>query len=90
MAPARPASPEEIDVWPENWPIWDAWIGLENRWRVVVAANGEVNRQGLDAAQIESTLRLMGMKRKERERVYQGLLVMEDAALAAIYGNGDT
>lgn len=46
--------------------------------------------QGLDAAQIESTLRLMGLKRKERERVYQGLLVMEDAALAAIYGNGET
>lgn len=41
--------------------------------------------QGLDAAQIDSTLRLMGMKRKERERVFAGLLVMEQAALAAYY-----
>ena len=45
--------------------------------------------QGLDATQMESTLRLMGLKRKERGRVYQGLLVMEQAALEVIYGEAE-
>lgn len=91
------AADEEILVWPENWPVWEAWLALETRWRTVTVekrARGfvvasEVRLQGLDAAQVEATLCLMGMKRKKRSRVFAGLRAMEKAALAALYGNGE-
>lgn len=46
--------------------------------------------QGLDASQIEAVLRLQGIKGKERERIFDGLRVIEKAALAALYGNGES
>jgi hypothetical protein len=58
---------------------------MANRWRVIAGMNGE-RLQGLDMAQIEPVLRLSGVKRKERERIFAGLRVMEAAALARIYG----
>lgn len=36
--------------------------------------------------QAESIMRLRGIKRKERARIADGLLIMEDAAIAALYG----
>lgn len=36
--------------------------------------------------QAEAVMRLSGIKRKERARIAEGLLLMEPAALAAIYG----
>lgn len=88
VAPKRPGA-DVIDIWPDNWLAWKVWVELENRWRVISGLNGD-RLQGLDAAQIESTLRLMGVKPKKRRRVFTELREMEDAALAAIYGNGDT
>ena len=82
-------SGEELLVFPENWPVWKAWLALENRWLVVSGIDGE-RLQGLDAAQIESVLRLQGIKSGERERIFDGLRVMEKAALAALYGNGES
>jgi hypothetical protein len=78
--------------------VWEAWLALENRWRTVtvekrrrgMVIGSERRLEGLDAVQVESTLRLMGMKRKERSRVFAGLRAMEKAALAALYGNGET
>lgn len=58
---------------------------LENRWLMVSGLNG-TRRQGLDMTQAESIMRLRRIKRKERTRILEGLLVMEPAALAAIYG----
>lgn len=69
--------------------MWEAWQALENRWLIVSGLQGD-KPQGLDATQVESTLRLMGMKRGKRSRVFAGLRTMEQAALAALYGNGDT
>lgn len=37
--------------------------------------------------QAESIMRVRGIKRKERERILDGLLVMEAAALLAMYGD---
>lgn len=51
---------------------------------MVSGMNG-THRQGLDMTQAESVMRLMGIKRKQRGRVFDGLRVMESAALAAIY-----
>lgn len=60
-------------------------VMVERRVRGVVIGQEERYR-GLDAAQIESVLNLMGMNRKGRRRVFAGLQVMEKAALAALYG----
>lgn len=49
-----------------------------------------VQLQGLDMAQAASLMKGLGIKRKARERITQNLLVMENAALAAIYGNGES
>jgi len=57
---------------------------MANRWRVIGGMKGE-RLQGLDMAQVEPVLRLMGTKRKERERIFAGLRVMEAAALERIY-----
>jgi hypothetical protein len=86
---SRRLGAEVIDIWPDNWLAWDVWVALEDRWRVISGMNGD-RLQGLDAAQMESTLHLMGVKPKKRRRVFAELLEMEEAALAAIYGNGDT
>lgn len=57
---------------------------MANRWRVISGMNGE-RLQGLDLMQVEPFLRLSGVKRKERERMFTALRVMEAAALKAIY-----
>ena len=38
--------------------------------------------------QAESVMNLSGIAGKKRRRIYRGLRVMEDAALAAMYGGG--
>lgn len=63
--------------------MWQVWRALENRWLMAGGLSGE-RRQGLDMTQAESVMRLMGMRRRERERVFVGLCVMEDAALETI------
>lgn len=60
-------------------------VMIDRRVRGMVVGQ-EARYQGLDAVQVESVLRLMGMKRKERGRVFAGLRVMEKAALAALNG----
>lgn len=69
--------------------MWRAWRALERRWRVVSGLDGE-RLQGLDASQVESVLGLMGFKGKKRRRVINGLWAMEEAALSALYGNGES
>jgi hypothetical protein len=39
---------------------------------------------GLDRPSIESTLKLMGIKRKKHAEIFEKLLIMEDAALGVL------
>lgn len=62
------------------------WLDMENRWRVVSGLEN-VRLQGLDVTQAESIMSIRGVKRKERKRILDGLLTMEAAAIAAMYGD---
>jgi hypothetical protein len=56
---------------------------MQNRWRIIAGLNGE-RWQGLDMTQAESIMRTRGIKRKERSRILDGLMVMEAAALGVM------
>lgn len=86
-APAHIQRSRDIEVWPENWPVWLIWVEMEHRWLIAAGLAGE-RRLGLDMRQAESVMNLSGISGKQRRRIYRGLRVMEEAALAAMYGGG--
>lgn len=57
---------------------------LETQWRVISGMAGMVY-QGLDYAAVESLLRLLQIK--NRAKVFEGLRVMEGAALSVLNSN---
>ena len=68
-------------IWPENKQTWNVFCALNRCWRID-AMSGQM--LGLDRPAIESTLRLMKIKRKKHQRIFGDLLVMEDAALEVL------
>ena len=72
-----------IEVWPEHHTTWDAWVALENQWRVVSGMSGS-GYLGLEFASIPVALELAGVKKKGRRQVMHNLRVMEGAALAVL------
>lgn len=75
-----PVPADGLVVWPEHADAWDVWLCLQNAWSAVAGMAG-VAWLGLDRAQIESVMRLRGIKRRRRGAVLDQLLVMEAAAL---------
>lgn len=72
---------DEVVVWPEHWQVWDVWLGLENRWQILTGTSGYAY-MGLDVPAVESTLNLLGVrKRRRRREIFASLRVMEEAAL---------
>ncbi len=61
-----------MPIWPENVETADVFFALETQWR---------NGGGLDYGAIPGTLKMMVVKKKRRRQVFQGLRVMERAAL---------
>lgn len=59
----------------------EVFWALGNCWRIDSMAGRWL---GLDRPAIESTLRLMGVKRKKRSGVFEDLRVMEGAALEVL------
>lgn len=77
--------PGEVDIWPEHWGVWDVFLAQGRRWRMVGGLNGD-RLQGLDMTQVESTIKLMGIKKKARPQMLDDLQVLEAAALGELYG----
>lgn len=78
---------EELDsragdyaVWRENMPTLDLFIDLATSWDRSMKGQ----RTGIRATEIESAMRLMGVVRKARSRVYEDIRLMERAALAVL------
>jgi hypothetical protein len=70
--------PDEFEVWPENWPIVQAFLALSTQW----------NRAGMDGARcglkyeaFPTVYEGLGIKKKKRPEVFRGLQTMEHAAL---------
>lgn len=71
----------EIDVfavWPENWPTVSVFIKLRNCWRI----DGFTGHCfGLDRPSIESTIKMMRIKKGKRPEILEKLIIMENEAL---------
>lgn len=66
-------------VWPENWETVLAFLACSTQWRT-----GMAGPTGLDYAGVEALLRLNGYAGKERRELFEGLQIMEQAALSAM------
>lgn len=69
---------DDFAVWPENWQTVMVFVRLRRCWRIDRFAGV---CDGLDRPAIESTLRIMGIKKKQRPEILAKLEIMEDAAL---------
>jgi hypothetical protein len=72
-------------IWPENETAVRTFLELEAHWTIGKTADG-TSRLVLDNRQIKDTLELMGVKRREWPEVFNGLKVMETAALLELCG----
>lgn len=68
----------EFEVFQENWQAVMVFVRLRRCWRIDRFTN---ICDGLDRLAIESTLRMMGIKKRKRPEILQKLEIMEDAAL---------
>lgn len=68
-------------VWPENWDCAMVFLSLGSRWKV----DGLSGRyDGIERADIESTLRLMGIEPGRHRQIYEEFQIMERAALEVL------
>lgn len=68
--------PPPCAVWPENWDPYRVFAELDTQWR-----HGFAGRTGLDYAVVPRTMKRLGVRKKQREDVWQAIRVMESAAL---------
>lgn len=75
-AAAEPA--EDYDLWPENVPVWAAWLAVQTQWRYAGMAGVPT---GLDYAGVHAALQLGGAPEAERTQWFALLRSMEAATL---------
>lgn len=74
---------EPLLIYPDNWPAVQVFFALGNCWQIDAMIG---KYRCIDRPAIESTMRLMGIKRKKRGGVFDDLRVMEGAALEVLNG----
>lgn len=72
---------EYFAVWAENWDAVIVFCNLRHCWRIDAMSGSYL---GLDRTAIESTLRLMRVKKKNHTKIFEQLMIMEDAALGVL------
>lgn len=65
-------------VWPENWDAVIVFLNLRRCWRINSMSGSYL---GIIRTEIESTLRLMRIKKSKHPEIFEKLAIMEDAAL---------
>lgn len=70
----------DYEVWEEHWPTVEFFLRLRTQW--VHGFNGPV---GLNYANIQPTLDLLGVELEDKESFFLELQILEDAALEAIH-----
>lgn len=68
-------------VWPENEQALRMFLALRHCWRMDSMSGQYL---GIERPAIESTLRLMGVKRRLRREIFEQIMLMEDAALPVL------
>lgn len=72
------------ELWPDNVTTFKVFDVMGRQWRTVTISSlggSTVRYQGLDYGVIRDVLILMGIKRGEWSEIFEGLRVMEKAAL---------
>lgn len=72
---------ESFSVWPENAQTVRVFIMLRRCWRQDGVSGQTL---GIERPAIESTLRLLRIKRKHHLELFEQLMIMEDAALSVL------
>jgi hypothetical protein len=70
------ASGAAVEVWPDNVLILNTFISMSTQWRV-----GPGGATGLDYNALPGVMRMIGIPAADRSDVFEGVRVMEDAAL---------
>ena len=81
----REEDPEVLEVYPCNWQTVQAWLRLTRSWSVASTME-QLIYLGLRPEAIESVLNIMGISAAEKLEIYDGITVMESAALEIING----
>lgn len=71
--------PRDTEVWPDNWQTLQVFTDLMSQWNV--GMNGVI---GLRYEALPLVLKMHGIKRKRQREVFDGLRVMERAAITEI------
>lgn len=75
------APPAVYEVWPENMETLRVFLALQSSWDWLMPAMGAPARIGIRSTEIESTVRMMGIRKKRRRSVLRDIRTMEQAAL---------
>lgn len=75
----EPPAERDTEVWPDNWPVLLVFSDLMSQWNA--GMNGVI---GLRYEALPLVLKLHGIKRKRQREVFDGLRVMESAAITEI------
>lgn len=67
-------TPDDLDIWPENWSAVEVFGGMLTQWRI-----GMAGPTGLDYAALPAVMELFGTE--DRKAAFEGLMVMEREAL---------
>jgi hypothetical protein len=70
---------EEVEVWPENWPVLDLFLRLDSQWQI-----GMAGRTGLRYEALYPLLDRQGLTRDEWDEWFADVRALERAALAAM------
>lgn len=73
-----------VGIWPDNVPIVNVFTAMSTQWRVSHA--GPI---GLDYNALPVVMRMAGILRAEQSDVFEGVRIMEDAALIQIRRNAN-
>jgi hypothetical protein len=65
-----------VEVWPDNWSTVQVFAAMETQWRI-----GMSGPAGLDYGVLPNVMRMTGVPRKEWPIVFDGIRIMEGAAL---------
>lgn len=74
------AAKETVEVWPENWPVWELFMSVRTQWTV-----GMGGRTGLRYEAVYPLLDRAAKDAREWDSLFHDMQWLEGAALTAMY-----
>ena len=72
------------ECWPENYAVWDLWEAVaEGQWRLDIVKT-RIIYHDLDYSSVWSAMKMMRIKKRDRERIFSELRQMVETALAVL------